>query len=561
MADSRVSDLPAAASLTGAELLPVVQAGNSRRATAAQIAALAVGSGGGSATPLSDAAPTPNGTAAPGIAATAARGDHVHPTDTSRASQTALNSVKATADNALPRGGGTMTGSLVLAGDATAALEATTKRQLDSRIAEFNGNMSNLDARITSVTSTANGAVAKSGGTMTGALILPGNATAALQAVPKQQLDAALATIGGILVGSALPGSGQGKNGDFYFQSGTGLIFGPKTNGAWPGTGIPFAAPVSGGSSGGSSGGGGGGGTPSAYRLKKGVWTVNDSSKPAAHERWLGTATNPAPVDYICSTTGMSNWSDFQTAVNWMIDTLWANVGRRIHWSTPPFPTNIGNGAMAACAAGDYWNYHRSVATSLLRYGNKYPNEKIEIRLQWEGNGNWFAWSIGEYGSTPTIARDAFRRQVDAYRSVSADRFRFEWCPNFATGSSAKTAVETWYPGNDWVDLIGYDYYYKPEYEGNDPQTAWNMVKTASVGFDWATDFGAARNKPVSLSEWGVKRDGDSVMLNNIANYIRDKKWESAAYWDRDDSYPGMLSDNGMPTLGAAYRAQFGAGR
>ena len=40
------------------------------------------------ATPLSDSTPIQDGTASPGMAGTAARGDHVHPTDTSRASNT-----------------------------------------------------------------------------------------------------------------------------------------------------------------------------------------------------------------------------------------------------------------------------------------------------------------------------------------------------------------------------------------------------------------------------------------------------------------------------------------
>lgn len=46
-----------------------------------------------------------------------------------------------------------------------------------------------------SVQSLINGALQKSGGTMTGAIVLPGDAVNALEAVPKQQLDAVVASV------------------------------------------------------------------------------------------------------------------------------------------------------------------------------------------------------------------------------------------------------------------------------------------------------------------------------------------------------------------------------
>ena len=57
----------------------------------------------------SGASPVMNGTAAPGVAATYSRGDHVHPVDTSRAAASALASY-------LPLGGGTMSGGITSTG-------------------------------------------------------------------------------------------------------------------------------------------------------------------------------------------------------------------------------------------------------------------------------------------------------------------------------------------------------------------------------------------------------------------------------------------------------------
>jgi hypothetical protein len=80
------------------------------------------------------------------------------------------------------KAGDTMTGPLVLYGDAAAALQAVPKQQLDAAInAEATTRYDDDQLRLL-----------KSGGTMTGPLVLAGNAASALQAVPKQQLDAAI---------------------------------------------------------------------------------------------------------------------------------------------------------------------------------------------------------------------------------------------------------------------------------------------------------------------------------------------------------------------------------
>jgi len=69
--------------------------------------------------------PAMDGTAAPGVATTFSRGDHVHPTDTSRAAASALAGY-------LPLAGGTMTGTLFLPYDPVIPLAAATKQYVDA---------------------------------------------------------------------------------------------------------------------------------------------------------------------------------------------------------------------------------------------------------------------------------------------------------------------------------------------------------------------------------------------------------------------------------------------
>jgi hypothetical protein len=71
----------------------------------------------------SNAAPAMDSAAAPGVAITYSRGDHVHPSDTSK----------------LALAGGTMTGNLILNADPTASAQASTKNYVDSQITALNG--------------------------------------------------------------------------------------------------------------------------------------------------------------------------------------------------------------------------------------------------------------------------------------------------------------------------------------------------------------------------------------------------------------------------------------
>jgi len=75
---------------------------------------------------------------------------------------------QAVIDGALPKSGGTLTGPLTLAADPSSALQASTKQYVDGL---------------------TGGALQKSGGTMTGTLTLAGAPASALQAATKQYVD------------------------------------------------------------------------------------------------------------------------------------------------------------------------------------------------------------------------------------------------------------------------------------------------------------------------------------------------------------------------------------
>ena len=80
-----------------------------------------------------------------------------------------VNNVKTTADGALPKSGGTMTGNLILNGAPTSDFQAATKKYVDDN--------------------SGKGALMLSGGTMTGPLTLSGAPTEDLMAATKKYVD------------------------------------------------------------------------------------------------------------------------------------------------------------------------------------------------------------------------------------------------------------------------------------------------------------------------------------------------------------------------------------
>lgn len=97
---------------------------------------------------------------------------------------------KQYADLMLPLTGGTLTGALTLADDPTSALEAATKQYVDALETSLTSDFTDADdALSTTLTTSINGKLSLSGGTLTGALILAADPTTALGAATKQYVD------------------------------------------------------------------------------------------------------------------------------------------------------------------------------------------------------------------------------------------------------------------------------------------------------------------------------------------------------------------------------------
>lgn len=200
-------------------------------------------------------------------------------------------------------------------------------------------------------------------------------------------------------------------------------------------------------------------------------------------------------------------------------------------------------------ASGEYDDAYRRVARRLIEGG--YPD--AIIRLGHEFNGAWAPWS----------SRDNEAAYIAAYRHVhdvltsESDQFRFDWT---SMRNSWLDYGPDAYPGDDYVDIIGLDVYWR----ANNADSVWDSGV-------WEQDFvsvmrnhqnfAAERDKPVSYPEWGVGGADNPMFIEAMHGWFAEMpedgpgRLEYQAYFNSGDEF---ALDN-YPNAEDAYLRLFGS--
>jgi hypothetical protein len=200
---------------------------------------------------------------------------------------------------------------------------------------------------------------------------------------------------------------------------------------------------------------------------------------------------------------------------------------------------------------------YKTYAAKLVRHGF---GESI-IRIGWEFNADWYPWAA-KHDPHSWVAY--WRRIVTAMRSVPGAKFKFDWC---AAGGWSSFRAEEAYPGDEFVDIIGLDFYNNlGEKRPVSPQERWEIRKKAPHGLEWHRRFAAAHGKPMSYPEWGTGTgrnahggDDDPYFIEQMAAWIAANDVAYHNYWEFKASiYDAKLSDGRRPGAAAAYVKAFG---
>ncbi|MEU8707825.1 glycosyl hydrolase [Streptomyces sp. NPDC048565] len=166
-------------------------------------------------------------------------------------------------------------------------------------------------------------------------------------------------------------------------------------------------------------------------------------------------------------------------------------------------------GLLRQGAEGQFDEHFRRLAERLVRLG--VPDTVIV--LGWEMNGTTYTHRCGP---DPDAWKAYWKRVVTTMRSVSGQKFRFDFAPS--RGRDAVPWTEC-YPGDDVVDIIGMDSYDQP------PAPSFDEQVSEPYGLRKQADFAAEHGKPVSFPEWGLFRNGDNPeYMRRMLEWIEKQK-------------------------------------
>jgi Beta-mannanase len=285
-----------------------------------------------------------------------------------------------------------------------------------------------------------------------------------------------------------------------------------------------------------------------------GAITPNSLQDMRQFAQWLGRFQ-----DHDLLYFNQESWERLEQSVSF-ITALGAGVlseGRKVHWSIPAG----GAAAYAEIADGRRDRLYREIARQIAAiYGSSL--QRICVRLFWEFNmpeqtlaarGRDGDWQPGIYVA-------AFRRVAEIMRKVS-DRFYFDWCPNVGEGGIAANLC---YPGDEFVDVVSADIYYRATYDRQDHRDAGKAIfeyrRSQPFGLDWIADFAGQRNKLVGISEWGVDDDEAVAFMAGMCAWITElgDTLSHHNYWDRTDGgVVSRLSLGELPSLASIYQEAF----
>jgi beta-mannanase len=210
-----------------------------------------------------------------------------------------------------------------------------------------------------------------------------------------------------------------------------------------------------------------------------------------------------------------------------------------------------GGNLFAAIAAGTYDSALQGSVQAWAQAGYK----TLYYRPGWEFNGNWYPWSI--QSATDLQNYIAAFQHIYTVLHAAANTYGVTlsvvWNPNVGGNQAGGTSTwANWYPGNNYVDVIGIDNYGAPV-DSTDPANAPGSA-TSYTPLQ-AIAFAEANNKPFSIPETGGDNsDGFITALGTVISQAK-VNWSYIGLWDDNTGGGNVFSSSS--SVGAAFKQTF----
>ena len=158
-----------------------------------------------------------------------------------------------------------------------------------------------------------------------------------------------------------------------------------------------------------------------------------------------------------------------------------------------------------------------------------------------EHTGSWFWWGRGH--STPEEYKQLWRFTVAYLRdNKKVHNILYAYSPDYFT--SKEDYLER-YPGNEWVDILGFDIYHRP----NPADSVDHFVANTRKMVEMLVELGQEHKKPIALSETGLEQlTQPDWWTNTLLPVVQDAGLSYVLVWrnGRPDHYyapyPGQQS-------------------
>jgi len=128
-----------------------------------------------------------------------------------------------------------------------------------------------------------------------------------------------------------------------------------------------------------------------------------------------------------------------------------AGVVPMIGWEPfdPDNKKNLKGYSLKHIIDGDFDTIIENYADALRAF-----DAPIMMRFAHEMNGAWYPWGVDVNGNTPEQYIEAWRHVHDIFTSRGVKNVAWVWSPNIVRAKS-KYKLEAFYPGDDYVDIMG----------------------------------------------------------------------------------------------------------
>jgi len=286
--------------------------------------------------------------------------------------------------------------------------------------------------------------------------------------------------------------------------------------------------------------------------------TMANYSTNITEATWVHTNTGKWPAltcfDFINHTWANQNWVEY-TAPFTLGQDWWNNngiVALMWHWRDPLTKSGSFNTYSTSYPDGTTFDVTKVTDTSSAEYkamiadidliaGYLQQFKDANIPVLWrplhEAEGGWFWW--GAKGAEPFKAlwKLMFDRLVN-YHGLN----NLIWVYT----TSASTNAATWYPGNDYVDILGMDIYPGANQHGSQ-YISFNKVREFTSGKKIITlsECGSAPD-PALMLEYG---DTWSWFMPWNGDYTESASHNGATWWAKFFNYDYVITRDKMPSL------------